>query len=374
MIPLLFFSYWIVKTISFYPYLYVALLFVLYGIFVFLLSKKERVKLAVIYIGSVVIAFGLAEVYYINLFNQGDSTTNLHAKKTIIYGNPIQGHSILGYVPAMNSKIRIDKFFKDSLLYTYTQTFNEYGWRMQNDSVEVKSNNAALFFGCSYTFGEGVEDNETAASLFQQATRNEYKSLNFGVEGYGPHQTLAILENELEKEALENHKPKIAVYQMIPDHIFRLKRISGWDYFGPKYELINDSDVQYQGSFNSNFVGRSKVLLNKSYLFKNLTLGNRTYDTIDIELLGSVIKKSATLFEARYGGDFYVILWQERLGEKDLYQQIHKQLTDLGIKVIEIKNILPTFYPNSPTYIIEKDFHPNKNAHSLVAQYLADSL
>lgn len=373
-IPLLFFSYWVVKTITPYPYLYVALLLVLYGFFVALLSQKESIKLAAIYIGSVVVAFGLAEAYYINLFKEGDSSTNLHAKKTIIYGNPIQGHSILGYVPSKNSKLRIEKFFKDSLLYTYTQTFNEHGWRTQNDSINIESNNAALFFGCSYTFGEGVENNETASFLFQKAAQNEYRSLNFGVEGYGPHQTLAILENELEKEALENHDPKIAIYQMIPDHIFRLKGISGWDYFGPKYKLVNNTDVYYKGPFNSNFVGKSKVLLNKSYLFKSLTLAKRTYDSADIKLLGNVIKKSATLFETRYNGDFYVILWEERAGEKDLYHQIYKQLTDLDIKVIEIKNILPMFYPNSPTYIIQKDFHPNKNAHNLVAQYLADSL
>src|SRR5437879_10062020 len=76
-----------------------------------------------------------------------------------------------------------------------------------------------LFFGCSMTFGLGVNDNETMPFYMAQYA-SHYRPYNYGVSGYGPHYMLAQLQRgDLTKDIHETHG--IALYTFIDHHIDR---------------------------------------------------------------------------------------------------------------------------------------------------------
>ncbi|HBZ38591.1 MAG TPA: hypothetical protein DEO59_08995 [Balneola sp.] len=330
-----------------------------------------RVKIALIYFGAVIIALLMAEAYYAGVFNFGTPIKNLKADVKVISGKNIQGHKILGYAPSANSSYLINKYYGDSLLYKYSQTIDKYGLRKNQSPDSSSWANAALFFGDSFTFGEGVEDHETSSSIFQNKSHGKFKAINYAYIGYGPHQTLALLENNLEKKPLSGLKPQVGILQIIPDHVFRVADKSGWDFFGPEYKISEKTNkLVYNGAFNNNITGKIKSFFFRSHLVKNIFYRNREYSYDDVELLAKVVKESYQIFNERYGNKFYVILWQLKESESDLYSQILTQLCKLGVPVIEIKDILPDYSPNSSKYIIQFDNHPNKYTHKLLGEYL----
>ena len=91
---------------------------------------------------------------------------------------------------------------------------------------------------------------------------------------------------------------------------------------------------------------------------------------MNVELMARIIKKSATIFEERYGGDFFVLFWKEELLKEESYQRLLEEMKELNLSVIEVENILPNYYPKSPTYFIPYDGHPNAYTHDLISEYL----
>lgn len=361
----------LILNLELYPFLYASLLWIIFSIVIAITAKKEKLKLAAIYFASAMLAFGLAEAYYWGMFKHEGPASQDRTETVIISGGGTIAHDLLGYAPTKNSLQFVKEYNGNSLLYEVTQTIDQYGWRAIPESTD-KTKEAALFFGGSFTFGQGIDDDETTAYQFQELSGGKYKAFNLGYGGYGPHQMLAILENNLEVEAVKNYQPMVAMYQAIPDHIYRIKGNSGWDYFGPKYELSENGKIEYQGSFNSYLKGTVIQMIRKSSALSGFLPARNERSNEDLELMIQIINKSAQTFEERYGSEFYVLLWEEALGEQELYENILHKLKTLDIKVIEVKDILNNYDPESQLYFISGDNHPNAYAHKLVARYLVD--
>src|SRR4030095_13739981 len=72
---------------------------------------------------------------------------------------------------------------------------------------------------------------------------------NFGFLGYGPHQMLAQLQQELVRDAIDC-TPRYAIYQALPSHVSRAAGLEAWDQAGPKYTLGKDRTIIPVGHFN----------------------------------------------------------------------------------------------------------------------------
>lgn len=75
-------------------------------------------------------------------------------------------------------------------------TTNAQGWRAARDFAEAKPPGVRrlVFVGDSYTFGQGVADDETFAARCQQRLGPGWEVLNFAVPGYGTDQQLLCYE------------------------------------------------------------------------------------------------------------------------------------------------------------------------------------
>ena len=83
-----------------------------------------------------------------------------------------------------------------------------------------------MFFGDSFTFGEGVNDEDTLPNAFSIVSG--MRVLNFGINGYGPHHMLRLLELDVPKKITSSF-PRLMVYTAIEDHIARAAGRGAWD-------------------------------------------------------------------------------------------------------------------------------------------------
>lgn len=105
-------------------------------------------------------------------------------------------------------------------IFSANYCLDKNGYRMTPWEDTGSRDIQALFFGCSFTFGLGVEQGETLPAAFAR----EYEAVvpfNFAVGGYGPqHMWLQIQDNSL-VEAFQNAKG-FAIYGLIDHHVERL--------------------------------------------------------------------------------------------------------------------------------------------------------
>ena len=91
------------------------------------------------------------------------------------------------------------------------------GQRIAPDSLK-QNGPTVMFFGDSFTFGDGVNDEDTLPNAFSIVSG--MRVLNFGLYGYGPHHMLRLLELDVPKKITSSF-PHLMVYTAIKDHIRR---------------------------------------------------------------------------------------------------------------------------------------------------------
>lgn len=88
------------------------------------------------------------------------------------------------------------------------------GWRHVPDSAAAQGPRVA-FYGCSFTYGTGLADDETFTALLQKELPR-IRILNRGIGGHGTVQNLLQLRRDIAAGAVD-----AAVFAIISDHRFR---------------------------------------------------------------------------------------------------------------------------------------------------------
>lgn len=323
-------------------------------------------RLIGIYIGSIFLAFFLAEVYFIHLARQSE---RMEFKS--IYGGHNTVREGIGLAPVKNSQWKTKMSSGDSLIFDVVQTIDGNGFRVTPQS-NTNSQSLVLFFGGSFTFGYGLNDNETLPARFHASNPGQWRAINMGYDGYGVHQTLAMLETQMEKDMLGEQRPKAAIYTAITDHVFRgVGRLPHNS--GPKYKLNAKAQIipREPGPFDARALKyKFKWLLSKSYLFRRVLFAYSSYREEEIDLYIAMVEKASALFTDRYDAPFYCLIWEEPYSQPDLYKLLLQRLNEKNITVIEVNHILPSFLKNPEKYLFYRDGHPNALANRLIAEHL----
>jgi hypothetical protein len=122
-------------------------------------------------------------------------------------------------------------------LYDVVYTIGEDGFRVtpQTHTGQARIN----FFGGSFMFGEGVQDNETIPH-YLHVLDGRVGVKNYGVSGYGVHQALRILDTR-------DIPGEINVLLTAPWHAERSACVPEFGQGAPKYQLTTDGDVLLVG-------------------------------------------------------------------------------------------------------------------------------
>lgn len=137
----------------------------------------------------------------------------------------VEAEPVMGFVPRASAAFDETLTRGGTEIYRVRYSIDEYHRRITPVEQPQARSCAALFFGCSFTFGMGVNDNETLAAQFGRAT-DCFLPINYGFSGYGPQSLWAKVQDPDLPQELPN-KRGVAIYTFIFDHLNRLAGAPG---------------------------------------------------------------------------------------------------------------------------------------------------
>jgi len=290
-------------------------------------------------ITMIIIAIALAEIvlYQLNELNH-----------IVRESNPAKSMNVkdeaLGYAPAYGTSIReVMRLDDGTELYSVNYTIDEIGRRQTTcliDDSLIKRD--VLFFGGSFTFGMGVEDDETLPYYYGKYGEG-CRCFNYGFPGYGPQQVLEWLKRD---DVINNvdGEETIFIYTFIDVHLWRLVgsmlRYTQWMEDFPNYILDEDGSLRRHGSFKTGRPIRAAIykVLGKSHILRILNIeiplkiGDRHLD-----LFCEVISESKRLYKEKFNSDKFIVLIYP---QSDIFaDRLILRLKELGIDYIDYSGL-----------------------------------
>ena len=246
----------------------------------------------------------------------------------------------------------------------------------QNQAGETKRN--AIFLGCSFTFGTGVNDDENFPYYFSKYRPN-FNTYNLGIDGAGANDILDDLRsfkrfNDISKNG------GIVVYTAIFDHIER--SVCNMSCYGRSYRdwVLKKSNYQYdsnnqslvnRGSFEDSRPVTSLIynILNKIGLIDSINIPVRLSDD-QIELYVMMIAEMKKTSKEKLNSDFYFIMYPGYYKDWDRLKPLLKKYS---IKYLDLSKMdFKTATANRHSIIL--DGHPTKLSHYLYASLIHHQL
>ena len=363
------------------PYLWIAIAAVIMLSYAAVVSRRETVRALCVNLAVVIFTFGAIEGYF---WTQEPLERQMEYSEEFFIAD-----NVLGYKPAPEKRIEHRSYGGGRLLYEVTYTLNEEGLRIASP-LTIGSEDDTLpciaFFGDSFTFGEGMTDEETMPYQVWKRMGTRYLAVNFGFLGYGPHQMLAALE----QGQVESHghcKPRHIIYQAIPSHVSRAAGLEAWDHHGPRYAWQSDGRVHQEGHFDDlspstalqwfrlvhwELPARVRTWLEVSALYRTLLNSHRPVTSEDVALFAEVVYTAKLTASQKYPGVTFQVLFWNYNDDVEVGAQILSQLQARDITVHPISIILPGFPTERARYEISPyDRHPNAQAHASIADFIA---
>jgi hypothetical protein len=302
------------------------------------------------------LALGFSELFFLS-----NSQLVAPYTKTTFSANFFMTDPDLGYaiVPGDRMASSTGTAKDGSIVYTGRYEIDNHGFRKTKPE---SSHGAVFFFGDSFTFGEGVNDQDTLPQQFSMLAG--HPAINFGVAGYGPHQMLRALELN-RPEATGHINPLAVVYTALPRaHESRAAGRALHDQKGPLYELFN-GEAKYVGRFDEQRSLSSRILSNsKVYLALRDSFFEKQRNQ---DRFLAIILKARKLCLEKYQQPFVVVLWDVHT-KRGAGEWIAAKLRENDVPLLQLSMSLPAL--NSNDYYIPIDNHPNGRAYAMVARAL----
>ncbi len=233
-----------------------------------------------------------------------------------LVGLRFQPDPVLGWIPGPGQEARLYEIADGRTISSALYSIDRYGRRITPGQGGVRPR-PLLFFGDSYTFGWGVEDDQTFP-YYVSRLMPHHRVYNYGVPGYGPQGTLAQLSEEDLRSQIPEREQASAVYFFIDDHVRRAIGSMSWVVsVGPKplgYDLPYfatgpDGRLAPHGSFRTGRPLRTGLYqaLARSVFVRHFDLDWPPIADSDLEFVARMLQQSKASFQTRFGsGRFYV--------------------------------------------------------------------
>jgi len=319
------------------------------------LSRSDSLRKSALLCGSVFFSLFVVEscCYYITRTQIIITRTTPEAWR--------QNTMDLGSFPVPNTATEFEEFLDGRLIADVTYRTDASGLREIPTAAQGGLHKVA-FFGCSFMFGHGVEDDQTLPYYFVREAGGTFEGFNFAGEGWGPHQMLREIETGFVRRVAG--APDLAIYEAIPDHLRRVAGRAPWE-DGPKYELCRGGEACYRGPFHSAYYETYRRWVDKSWTGKFIE-GHfpKLSQPSDIPLFLAVLKRTRSLLEQN-GTRFVILLWDQN----ELAKTVLRTLRANQFDVIALSSIFPESDLNKHT-LTQLDRHPSPATNKAIATYL----
>lgn len=283
--------------------------------------------------------------------------------------------ALLGFRPAANVYRNVRLLNEQGALYDYWYTTDEYHRRKTPVDHPENRSRFALFFGCSFTWGEGVNDDQTLAAQFAVHSP-EYQSYNYGCSAYGPQQMYLMLQNTAFLEDIPQNRG-IIVYTFIDHHVDRvagtMRLVSAWGHQLPRI-TFEDNHLVHHGTFDQAMTRLQKSLLRLANWSPTLLLMKVDWpperSESDFALTARLIVESARLSRERYPESQFLVLFFPGA----LYaERLIPYLSQAGVPYLNYTHLFEDDSEGGAPYFLP-DGHPAPRAHQCLAEALAADL
>ena len=261
-----------------------------------------------------------------------------------------------------------------AIIYDVTYSVDSYSRRITPASNPELRNKHLLFFGCSFTYGEGLEDDQTIPAQVAMRAQH-YMPYNYAFHGHSPSEMLAKMGSKTLKNEIKE-KEGTLIYIFFDSHIQRvigsMRIAASWGKNCPYYYLGPHNEVLRNGNVTTGRLVLSHIywLLTKSELLKFLKIDfpPRLTDK-HIHLTARIIEESYRHYKEQFpAGDFYVVIYPG----SEYGTRLVKELSNAGIKTLDYSKI---FNPGQSQYVLSpEDLHPSAKADEEVAEHLVRDL
>ena len=260
----------------------------------------------------------------------------------------------LGFAHRPGARVRALRSDDAGVIYDVVYTVGDDGLRVTPGDP---AGPPIVFFGCSYTFGEGVGDDAPLPVRVSALLGGHAHVVNHGIAGSGPHQML---------RALETGRASIPAgarvfYQALGDHVRRVAGKAPWDDAGPRYVLDADGIV-WTGPLHAPLVRplrRAAARLVRSGILPTRVFGYEVTED-ERELFVRIVARSAALVRGA-GGRFTVVFWDDTPEDADLADRRASR----GLEVWRVSGLLPGVDRGSLR--IPRDTHPAPELYRMLA-------
>ncbi|WP_104718393.1 SGNH/GDSL hydrolase family protein [Helicobacter trogontum] len=378
---------------SIMSFIWISILLLLLFIYCAIRAKSQSTKIILSYLSILPICIIIGEAYsFYNLQNKDIDTKNCNVKSSGIYATDYYiPNEVTGYraKPNIIATARMINQKDDSVIYDISYDINEFGWRKTQSSND-NSRQCFLFFGDSFTIGEGLNNNESLPFYFGQQV--DMKIYNFGFHGYGPHQALALLLSGEVKRTIKDCDEVIALYESLPRHISRANGFSPWEIGtkAPRFKINGEKLEWLDTTTNkkSKFARSIEHRLEQSYLYKFLqSRDTYKYDEKYNNLYFAIMLEMQKELKTQLNAPLYVLLWDSNNLSDELEVQESNAITQwlettfnndiatMGGGYMLASNILQNYKIARENYSINKcEQHPNAIANKELAKFLALNL
>ncbi len=300
---------------------------------------------------------------------------------------------VLGYMAPKGVARTEAKYYRGEKLYDVVYTMDANGLRISSPHPQgAKATlGCVLFFGDAYTFGWGLNDQETMPYRVAVRSGEKYRVFNLSFLTHGPQQMLATLDHGLISKEVDctPQQVKYVIYTATPDQVRRAAGLRQIDYLhGPRYVLGADGSVSYEGMFGESLSRTEKIraYLEKSFLYRKLVGGNaiyyRRYNDADVKLYLAIVNAASARIKSMYpNAEFHIFVWGNDALDLDKSGSLSKKLLGglkdqgKGFVVHRINDILPGADEDKPEYFMGKfSLHPNAAADDRIADYIVRNI
>lgn len=279
---------------------------------------------------------------------------------------------VTGYAAKPCETFSSVKMLNNDTIYQTHYTINCSGNRTTGPNAK-QSHKYLMFFGCSFTFGEGLPDSLSFPYLVNE-TSKLYKVINYSQPGYGPQQMLAMMQSGNIDTVLRIDSG-IAVYTLLPDHLYRAVGapyvIGNWGDRMPCYKLESGKPINV-GSFKQQHPLKALYYkaLAKSGVGKLMRWGEPKYSKADLQLTASIISRSRDIYLTASPNSKFVVLLYPFPDLLPLRKDLKTALEQEDITILDYQDL----FPMDSAHTIVGDGHPNGLANQLVAKQLVRDL